>query len=365
MKRRLHGTSRVVDRRVRNLSVEKVILDTMTSLTRIQMISNLRRLDGVKTEQYEAISQYAGEKETFWDGMCLFFRARGKDILVLTGGTWRVVGFCLMKSLWPFSACKLVAVDFILSRPQSWKQSIIAWAKGLLLRKVDRFILHFKDTSEYEKIYGIPPVKCVFVPFKVNYWEKMSLEGELPGTEEYVFTAGRSYRDLPTFIEAMRRVDYSGLLLYEEVTLLKRSATDVDLSNLPANLAAAKNEGEQSWVEYIRRAKIVVVPLLPSTMYAPGLSLYLMAMAMQKCVIVTEGLATRGMLTNEAVIVAPKDPGAMAAAITRVWTDDDLRHKTAESGRRYAEHCGGEPRLLADIVGVCGDLCMSSHSHGQ
>ncbi len=329
----------------------------MTSLTRIQMISNLRRLDGVRTEQYEATSQYAGEKETFWDGVCLFFRARGKDVLVLTGGTWRVVGFCLMKSLWPFSSCKLVAVDFILSRPHGWKQSIIAWVKGRLLRMVDRFVLHFKDTSEYERIYGIPPSKCIFVPFKVNYWEKLSPEDRFSEVEDYIFTAGRSYRDFPTFVEAMRRVDYPGLLLYEEAALLKRSATDVDLSNLPANLTAEKNEGEQSWVDYIRRAKIVVVPLLPSTMYAPGLSLYLMAMAMKKCVIVTEGLATRGMLKDEAVIVAPKDPEALAAAIVRVWNDDELRHRTAESGRRYAERCGGESRLLAVIVHVCGELC--------
>lgn len=325
------------------------------------MISNLRRIDGVKTEKYEASSVYAGEKETFWDGMCLFFRARSKDVLVLTGGTWRVVGFCLAKSLWPFSTCKLVAVDFILSRPQGWKQSIIAWVKRLLLRKTDRFILHFEDTSAYEKIYGIPRSKCVFVPFKVNYWEKMVLEDQRPDIEEYVFTAGRSYRDFPTFIEAMRMVDYPGLLLHEETALLKRSATDVDLSNLPANLTAKKNEGEQSWVEYIRRAKIVVVPLLPSTMYAPGLSLYLMAMAMNKCVIVTEGLATRGMLKDEAVIVAPKDPEALAVAITQVWTDDALRRRTAESGRRYAERCGGESRLLSDVVRICGDLCTPSH----
>ncbi len=335
----------------------------MTSRTQLRMISNLRRLDGVKTERHEATSLYAGEKETFWDGICLFARTRGKEVLVLTGGTWRVVGFCLAKSLWPFSTCKLVAVDFILSRPQSWKQSVIAWVKRLLLRKVDRFILHFKDTSEYEKIYGISSSKCVFVPFKVNYWEKMALEDHGPEAEEYVFTAGRSYRDFPTFIEAMRRVDYPGFLLYEETALLKRSATDVDLSNLPNNLTAAKNEGEQSWVEYIRRAKIVVVPLLPSTMYAPGLSLYLMAMAMGKCVIVTEGLATRGMLTDEAVIVAPRDPEALAVAIAQVWTDDDLRRKTAESGRRYAERCGGESRLLSDIVRVCGELCMPSCPH--
>jgi len=88
-------------------------------------------------------------------------------------------------------------------------------------------------------------------------------------------------------------------------------------------------------------------------------------MAMKKCVIVTEGLATRGMLKDEAVIVAPKDPEALAVAVTRVWTDDVLRRKTAESGRRYAERCGGESRLLSDVVRVCGDLCMPSHPHHQ
>lgn len=335
----------------------------MTSHKVLRMLSNLRRLDGVVSGQFKAVSQFVGEKETFWNGVSLFFRAQRKDVLVLTGGTWRVVGFCMMRWVWPFSACKLVAVDFILSRPQGWKQSIIAWLKGILLRRVDRFILHFKDTSEYEKIYGIPPSKCVFVPFKVNYWEKLSPEDWSSEVEEYIFTAGRSYRDFPTFIEAMRRVDYPGLLLYEETALLKRSATDVDLSNLPRNLTAEKNEGEQSWVEHIRRAKIVVVPLLPSTMYAPGLSLYLMAMAMKKCVIVTEGLATRGMLRDEAVLVAPKNPEALAVAITQVWTDDALRRKTAESGRRYAERCSGESRLLSDVVRVCGELCMPSCPH--
>ncbi len=334
----------------------------MTPMISIRVISNLRRLDGVAAGPYKAESRYAGEKETFWDGLCLFFRAQGKDVLVLSGGTWRVVGFCLMKALWPFGRCKVVAVDFILSRPIGWKQSTVAWLKGVLLRRVDRFILHFKDTSEYERIYGIPSSKCAFVPFKVNYLEKMNSGDQPLCTEEYVFTAGRSYRDFPTFIEAMRRADYPGLLLYEEDALLKRSATDLDLSNLPPNLAAAKNEGEQSWVEFVRRAKIVVVPLLPSTMYAPGLSLYLMAMAMGKCVIVTDGLATRGMLEDEAVIVAPKDPAALAVAIRRVWTDDALRRRTAESGRRYAERCGGESRLLADIVNQCGDLLFGKQS---
>lgn len=323
---------------------------------RISCLSNLRRLDGIKTDCYEMVSQFVGENETFLGGVQLFFLGLGKNVIVLSGGTWRVVGWCLVKWLCPFARCKMVAVDFILSRPQGWKERFIAQFKGLMIRQVDVFILHFKDASEYEKTYSIPASKCIFIPFKVNYWEVLPPEGQLSLGEEYVFTAGRSYRDYPTFIEAMRQVGYPGLFLYEDLALHKQAGSEVDLTNLPRNLNAAKNVGEQSWVEYIRRAKIVVVPLLPSTMYAPGLSLYLMAMALNKCVIVTEGLATKGMLTDEAVSVSPENPGAMAEAIKRVWENEEFRKRTAESGRRYAVRCGGEARLLADIVNVCGDL---------
>lgn len=329
----------------------------MIVVRQIKCLSNLQRLDGVKTERYQATSQFAGDDESFWGGVRLFFSGQGQDVVVLTGGTWRVVGWCLMKWLFPFAGCKLVAVDFILSRPQSWSQALLVIIKSLMLRKVDRFVLHFKDTSEYQRYYGIPAEKCIFVPFKVNYWERLPSENEISLGEDYVFTAGRSYRDYPSFIEAMRQVSYPGLFLYEDLALHRQAASDVDLVNLPKNLRAIKNVGELSWVDYIRRAKVVVVPLLPSTMYAPGLSLYLMAMALKKCVIITEGLATRGMLTNEVVMVPPQDPRALADAIRLVWDDNAIRQRTAESGRRYAKGCGGELRLLTDIVNICGDLC--------
>jgi len=79
-------------------------------------------------------------------------------------------------------------------------------------------------------------------------------------------------------------------------------------------------------------------------------------MALRKCVIISEGPQTRGLLTDEAIFVPPGDPVALANAICRAWEDDDLRERTADAGRRYAEQLRGEPRLLSDIVDVCGNL---------
>ena len=114
--------------------------------------------------------------------------------------------------------------------------------------------------------------------------------------------------------------------------------------------------GEKSWLEYIDRAKIVVIPLLPRSGYAPGLSLYLMAMAMKKCVIITEGLSTRGILTNQAIIIPPEDPTALAEAIRRVWNDAELRERVAVAGQCYASGLAGEARLLGDTLNICGRL---------
>jgi glycosyltransferase involved in cell wall biosynthesis len=154
----------------------------------------------------------------------------------------------------------------------------------------------------------------------------------------------------------MRLVGFPGLLLYEDTGLMKEAGTDLNLRYVPSNLKIEKNEGEKSWLEYIARAKIVIIPLLPRSCYAPGLSLYLMAMAMKKCVIITEGLSTRGMITNQAIIVPPENPMALAEAIRLVWNDNELRQRIASAGQRYAIGLGGEARLLGDILNICGRL---------
>jgi len=99
-----------------------------------------------------------------------------------------------------------------------------------------------------------------------------------------------------------------------------------------------------------------VIPTFPNSIYAPGLSLYLLAMALRRCVIISEGPQTRGLLKDEAIIVPPGDPGALAQAIRRCWEDDNLRKSTADAGRRYAELCAGEARMISDIVNACGQF---------
>lgn len=322
----------------------------------IRIISNLARLEGVTTNQYQAINTFIGNGPTLWNGVRLFFKAFRHDAVVVCSQTRLLLVFCALQWVFPIQRCKVIGVDYILPEPRGLKQKLVARLKGMFLKKADVFILHFVDTSGYERDYGIPRARCVFVPFKVNYVDSMLPVDQLSSEGEYIFTTGRTFRDMPTFFSAMQQVGYPGLLLYEDTGLMKEAGTDLDLRHVPANLKIEKNVGEKSWLEYIARAKIVVVPLLPRSGYAPGLSLYLMAMAMKKCVIITEGLSTRGILTNQAILVPPEDPTALAEAIRRVWNDAEFREGVAAAGQRYASGLAGEARLLGDILGICGRL---------
>jgi glycosyltransferase involved in cell wall biosynthesis len=88
----------------------------------------------------------------------------------------------------------------------------------------------------------------------------------------------------------------------------------------------------------------------------------LVAMALRKCVIITEGHATRGIINDEALVVPPSDPAALAQAIRRGWEDDVLRQRVADNGRRYAEQVRDATRLYSDLLEACAEISQSSLS---
>ena len=278
------------------------------------------------------------------------------DVVVLNVDPRRLLILCLMKWLFPYWQLTLVSVDIHLSQPISWSSRFIAWAKRLLLKKVDRFVLYFKDVGGYARYYGICPDRVSYIPFKVNEWESLPGRESLSSDGVYILTAGRGLRDLPTFIDAMRQVPYPAVLLYQDAGVMRAYGTELQAKDLPPNIKMVLHDGDKTtWIDHVARARVVVIPALDS-IRPVGISLYLLAMALLKGVVITDGPATRGLLKDEAIIVPVGDSKALAKAITSVWEDDALRKKLAEAGRAYAELLGGEQRLFRDIVDVCGDL---------
>jgi glycosyltransferase involved in cell wall biosynthesis len=264
-----------------------------------------------------------------------------------------------LRWIWPFWGCPIVSVDICFVQPKTWKQRVKTWIVKMLLRRVRHFIHYFKDLEGYSRYFGITPERSSYVPFKVNGWEQMPPAEELTAAGDYIFTGGRSLRDLDTFIEAMRHVPHRAILLYPNAAALKEHGTPLELPELPPNVEVVRDDGSHaSWRDYIRRAKIVVITTLPSSIRAIGISTYLVAMGFRRCVVMTEGPATKDILHEEAILAPAGDPRALAAAINRAATDDTLREKTAAAGRHYAERVAGAARLHRDLVQTCARICV-------
>jgi glycosyltransferase involved in cell wall biosynthesis len=237
-----------------------------------------------------------------------------------------------------------------LSKPIGVKEKLIALAKKALLKKISYFLLFMKNTSGYQRYYGISPEKSVYVPFKVNnYPDILQIQTADHG---YVFTGGISKRDYDTFFKAVDGLDCEIKVLVPPNDIAKKHGTEIHYEQVPRNVKIIHDDGStDSWMDHIAKSKFVVLPTQKETISPTGVSTYLVAMALKKCVIITKCPATEDILaTDSAVIVEPEDHVALKEAIQRINANENDRKTIAENGYRYAVSLEGHQRLMDDIV---------------
>jgi hypothetical protein len=296
------------------------------------------------------------------DGFRYFWWSWSRDAVVLHVPDRELLVLCLLRWLMPFARARLVVVDLILTTPnRTWRQRLVAGMKRLLLRQVDLYLLHQKDVSGMEAAYGTPPERVRYVPYKVN-----SLATVLamdPEEGDYVFTGGRSRRDYSTFCAAVAGLDCPTVLLTPRPEENAVHETYFDGATAPAHVRVVHDDGSpKSWIEHIARARVVVVCVSASSISPSGVGTYLLAMALGKCVIVTDSPATRGVLEHEreAVIVPTGDVEALRAAVRRVWEDDVYRRRIAAAGRAYALSLGGVESLQRNVARAVAEFLSAS-----
>jgi glycosyltransferase involved in cell wall biosynthesis len=321
----------------------------------VRILSNLPKLLSLESPRIaldHELMSLGGSLRTSWKEL---LKAHNFDVVLLNASPGYLMLFCLLRYLTPHSRWKLVSLDQNLLAPHSLSEFAASFVKRIMLKKVDLFILYLRDLTGYERYYGVSADRAVYVPFKANIWDLVGNQQNLSSDGEYVLVAGRSLRDIKTFTEAMRLLEYPGVLLHQGSQTMAKHGTTLPV-NLPANVRVVQHDGgRKSWVEYIRKARVVAIPTLP-TITAAGVSVYLDAMALKKCVILSDNPASRGILTGEAIIVPPQDPVRLAEAIREAWENDELRERIASAGREYVQTLQGEDRLLNDIVDTCATL---------
>jgi glycosyltransferase involved in cell wall biosynthesis len=276
--------------------------------------------------------------------------ALSADYLVIHFSLNEVVFFSVLLFLVPFQRCRLVTLDFFVVNPKPWQRPLVRWALG----RIHKLLVYFRDFARFATRFGIPPDKFQYIPFKINSWELV--QATTTGDEGYIFVGGRSRRDFRTLFEAVRPLPYP-------VKILTASEADINphgstLSGLqpPPNVEIFYNDSDSRvFVHLMANSRLVVLPILKGSEIQAGIGVYLLAMALRKCVIVSEAFGVSDVLRNgQACIIPSGEPQALHDAIDTLWRDDTLREKYAEAGYRYATPLGGEDALRVSILRAVG-----------
>jgi hypothetical protein len=328
----------------------------------LRVLTNLRNLVGHKVEGSDLrIEHSSASRGKFRSGIDLFFRSYQYDAVALYQPGRELISLSLLRTFASrFRKPMLVVVDIVFTKPNPTPLGKIKkWTKHVMWRQVDLFLNHFRDVSALKTYYGIPASRCRYIPFKVNSWEKVA--GLKSQEGDYIFTGGKSRRDFHSFCQAMRSLPYKGIILTRGVKENAYHGTSFDESFVPGNVQLVHDDGSPgSWIRHIAESQFTVFCIAPDPISASGVGAYLLAMALRKCVIITDCPATRDILQDgkEAVIVPMQDPAALAEAIVRVSEDSGFRSRVAEAGYCYAASLGGEASLLHSIAKATVDALI-------
>ena len=188
-------------------------------------------------------------------------------------------------------------------------------------RHLDRVLVHSQHQLDgIISETGLPTERLAVVPYGVDatFWSGP------PDQEErgLVVSAGREHRDYRTLVAALPS---SATLSIADHSPFSPHATRRDPDTWPANVERVQLDPLRLR-ELYRRASVVVVPVVESTMPA-GITTLLEAMAMGKAVVVTETAELRGVVEDgvTGLTVRPGDVTAMRAAIEHLVDSPSTR----------------------------------------
>ena len=206
------------------------------------------------------------------------------------------------------------------------RPSSLSWrVKTALFRLVARRSLGVLTNSSAEvgflaRRFGIPEAKLRFVPMHTT----IANPERAPEDAGYVLSIGRSGRDWETLLRAAP-------LLAAPLQIVAGAADRLP-EPLPPNVQVLRDAPLALGHDWMRRASVVVVPLLPAER-STGQVVLFEAMAMGKPVVATRATGTADYVRNgeNGLLVEPGDAPALATAINRLLRNPDWARRLSEA----------------------------------
>jgi glycosyltransferase involved in cell wall biosynthesis len=339
-------------------------LDHATKPPNLSLFTNLSGLQEIGSGRLVfRVTAFSTTPKSLSGNLRLYRELAKHDYALINCSPTQLLHVALLNMFNPFSRCRVVSLDTVLPVPrlESWSDRLAHWIKVRLFRGVHLFIEYFKDTRGYERYYGMPADKFRYVPFKINRYEKVLAT---PVSDAgYVFCGGNTRRDFATLFEAVRGTPYPVRIVTMSEHIIRGHGSHLEESNLPSNVEIVRHDGSESFVDHIAAARLVVLPIRKENISASGIGVYLAAMGLGKCVVISNGPAVDGVVPEgAAIVVPPEDPAALRAAIIRAYEDAELRKRVADAGKDYARSLQGERRLYESVIGVLTDDFLRTRS---
>jgi glycosyltransferase involved in cell wall biosynthesis len=264
------------------------------------------------------------------------------DYLVLHFEFWSVL---LLGLLLTFTRCRLVTLDLFVPVLKPWLRPLI----GVAMRSVDRLLVYFRDSSVFVNRYGVDPSKFHYVPFKINGLPL--IQAATPHDGGYIFSGGRSRRDFAALFSALGELGYPCKAVVGAASDLQKHGSSLASLNPPPNVEILHDDNQKFFIDCMAGARVVVIPLLKDAVTQAGIGVYISAMALRKCVVMSTGLGIDDvLLEKQAIIVPAGDRDALRDAIRLAWENDTVREEYARRGYEYAIALGDADTLRRSII---------------
>jgi hypothetical protein len=215
------------------------------------------------------------------------------------------------------------------------------------LRSIDRFIVHSRgEVALLRDWLEIDEERIRFVPLQRAAIPALATEDV---DEPFAVAMGSANRDYATLFEAARA---TGLPL---TVVAADHALPPALP--PPNVRLLTGIDSQACLALAQRARLSIVPLADIAA-ASGQITIVEAMRMGRPLVATDAIGTRDYVVDgdTGLLVPPRDPAALAAALKRLWDDDQLRSRLGDAAARFAAEALSDEAAAGALKAILDEL---------
>lgn len=251
--------------------------------------------------------------------------SRPRPSTVVVGSDIESIIFGIVRALsWPHRP-RIVLLGFILTARRSALSNRLRLAYfRFVMRFVDQVICHSPlEVVRYQQLFRRSRTRFTYIPYGLHIGGRDQAAARPPSAGPYILAAGRSGRDYRTLLEAVAALPVALHIVCDRQEALEGLT-------IPPNVTVLRDCYDAAYVEQLKNAEFVVIPLSVADISA-GQMVLIQSMAYSKATIITRSPTVEEYVTDgeQSLLVPMGDVAALRTAIERLLADRTLAARLA------------------------------------